>query len=212
MMDDGMLEDAKWKRIQEVLGAEAQGRTPHAVASKKTLFGIESSVEAQMRNLMRPSDLGQDELRSELLAILVPLADTLDERLIVGRADRYFVHVGRSLGFYIPSYPFDPAGDLKNFLSEYGVSDVPSWYRAIGIDKGLDALAGFTLLAFREMGKDTWQPALALGADLVDVTRFLPLSQSGLLENADLTVLSSIRGSLVNLGLIERDGEETDNV
>ncbi|MGI6032220.1 MAG: hypothetical protein ACOX69_02210 [Coriobacteriales bacterium] len=212
MMDDGMLEDAKWKRIQEVLGAEAQGKTPHAVASKKTLFGIESSVEAQIRNLMRPSDLGQDERRSELLAVLAPLADTLDERLIVGRADRYFVHVGRSHGFYIPSYPFDPAGDLKCFLSEYGVSDVPGWYRALGIDKGFDALAGFTLLAYREAGEDTWRVSLAQGADLVDVTRFLPLSQSGILENADFAVLCSIRGALVDLGLVEGEGEETANV
>lgn len=38
-------EEIRWERMREVLAAEAQGRPVQPVASKRTLFGIPSSVE-----------------------------------------------------------------------------------------------------------------------------------------------------------------------
>jgi len=38
-------DEKRWKRIQEMLAADAQGKTVRPVVSQRTLFGIRSSVE-----------------------------------------------------------------------------------------------------------------------------------------------------------------------
>ena len=38
-------DEKRWKRIQEMLAAEASGKTMRPVVSQRTLFGIPSTVE-----------------------------------------------------------------------------------------------------------------------------------------------------------------------
>ncbi len=38
----------QWRMMQQLIGAEAQGRRPHAINSTRTLFGIKSHVEEVM--------------------------------------------------------------------------------------------------------------------------------------------------------------------
>lgn len=62
-------------------------------------------------------------------------------------AVRYIWVYARKQGWYIPSYPMDPAGEVRDFLADAGVHDVPEWYRAIGVDASVYAhLADFRLL------------------------------------------------------------------
>ena len=44
----GLSEDKKWEMLQQALGAGARGDEPPMLVSKRTLFGIRSSIEEQM--------------------------------------------------------------------------------------------------------------------------------------------------------------------
>ena len=43
--------------------------------------------------------------------------------------------IGRRLGFYIPDYPLESNLEVRRFLAEYGVEDVPSWYERFGVPR-----------------------------------------------------------------------------
>lgn len=64
----GYREDEKrWKRIQEMLAAEATGKTVRPTVSRRTLFGIPSTVEQTIERIVaedeeaRRSKRGRDE-------------------------------------------------------------------------------------------------------------------------------------------------------
>lgn len=44
--------DKKWELIQQLIGADAQGRDPKPLVSQRTLFGIRSSVEEQVEAIV----------------------------------------------------------------------------------------------------------------------------------------------------------------
>ena len=44
----GLPEDKKWEMFQQILAAGIHGDEPRAVVSRRTLFGIRSSVEEKM--------------------------------------------------------------------------------------------------------------------------------------------------------------------
>ena len=48
MRDD----ERRWKQIQDLLAAEASGRQPKPFVSQRTLFGIRSTVEQQIDQIV----------------------------------------------------------------------------------------------------------------------------------------------------------------
>ena len=50
-------EERQWELMREALLAEAQGKTPRPVASKRTLFGIRSSVEEAVDKIAAEEDM-----------------------------------------------------------------------------------------------------------------------------------------------------------
>ena len=61
MRDD----ERRWKRLQEVLAAEAAGKEVRPCVSQRTLFGIPSTVEQQIQKIVEEDEarhrIGQDE-------------------------------------------------------------------------------------------------------------------------------------------------------
>ena len=64
-------DEKRWKRIQEMLAAEASGKTLRPMVSQRTLFGIPSTVEQTIERIVaedeearrakrRQSDAGRD--------------------------------------------------------------------------------------------------------------------------------------------------------
>lgn len=45
-------DEKRWKRIQEVLAAEASGKTLRPMVSQRTLFGIPSTVEQTIERIV----------------------------------------------------------------------------------------------------------------------------------------------------------------
>ena len=45
-------DEKRWKRIQEMLAAEASGKTMRPVVSQRTLFGIPSTVEQTIERIV----------------------------------------------------------------------------------------------------------------------------------------------------------------
>lgn len=58
-----------------------------------------------------------------------------DDTIMLYDADQYIWAYTRSQGYYIPSYPMDPAGEIREFFADEGVHDVPGWYKTIGVDE-----------------------------------------------------------------------------
>ena len=54
----------QWQVMQQILGAEAQGKRPAAINSTRTLFGIKSHVEEVME-AVAAEDLGRAKERIE---------------------------------------------------------------------------------------------------------------------------------------------------
>lgn len=44
-------------------------------------------------------------------------------------------NVARHEGYDIPSYPLAGCGDSREFLRDFGVSDVPGWYERVGVTR-----------------------------------------------------------------------------
>ncbi len=49
-------EEQTWKRMRDVLIAEANGKDPHTVVSTRTLFGIPSTVEQVIDSVAAEED------------------------------------------------------------------------------------------------------------------------------------------------------------
>ena len=45
-------DEKRWKHIQEVLAADAQGKSPKPFVSQRTLFGIKSTVEEAIEQIV----------------------------------------------------------------------------------------------------------------------------------------------------------------
>lgn len=55
--------DRKWKRIQDQLGAQIRCDEPARFSSRRTLFGIQSSVEAKMDEIAKEMEAEAAERR-----------------------------------------------------------------------------------------------------------------------------------------------------
>ena len=59
-----MNEEQKWQMIKEALAAEAQGRPIRPIASRRTLFGIKSSVEEAVEKIAQEDEERRRNQRS----------------------------------------------------------------------------------------------------------------------------------------------------
>lgn len=201
-----------WDRINEALLSAAQGKTPTPVVSRRTLFGIPSAVELKMQAIVAEVARGAEDpaaraKANELRGKLASVADSLESRLTVGRASRYFVFRARSAGYDIPAYPFAGSGELKEFLHDQGVASVPEWYERLGIGTSdLAALDARALVSFQREACE-FEVALFDGVSFVDDSRFCPLAGSAYLANAGYASLESLACALD--ALIGESGEQT---
>jgi hypothetical protein len=61
----GYREDEKrWKRIQDMLAAEASGQTIRPAVSQRTLFGIPSTVEQTIERIVEEDERERREKRN----------------------------------------------------------------------------------------------------------------------------------------------------
>ena len=56
-------DEKRWKRIQEMLAAEATGKTMRPVVSQRTLFGIPSMVEQTIERIVAEDEAKRQEKR-----------------------------------------------------------------------------------------------------------------------------------------------------
>lgn len=195
-----------WDRINEALGAEALGRSLAPHVSRRTLFGIKSDVEATMERIAAEAAGGgadADDANRAARAELDRLARGLGPRLVLGRADRYYIYRARSAGYDIPAYPFSRSGELVEFLSDESAADVSDWYAALGVTPSqYRNLAAYALVALR--GEDgVWAQRLVGGMGMyVDASRFVPLEKAAYLDSAPASViaraLAAVRSLLLN--------------
>jgi len=61
--------------------------------------------------------------------------ELLGSRVVVCDAPVYFEVFGRSQGYYLPSYPLDGRGEIRDLLADWGVPNLLGWYGRIGIDR-----------------------------------------------------------------------------
>ena len=190
---------SNWDHIQQVLGAEIQGK-PLRVASKRTLFGITSGIEKAMDAIaLEAAHAGHEhvpdadssdaaDLRNRINIRAVELGDAVT----IGRADRYFIHQGRSAGFYIPSYPFDPAGEFDEFMQAAGARNLAEWYEAQGMTaeqySSVDVLVA---VAVRRRDR-IWQALFLGGAQHLSNPGFVALASSGFIDRCSTQALEKI--------------------
>ena len=56
-------EERRWKRIQEMLASEAAGKPPRPVVSQRTLFGIPSTVELAIEQIVAEDEQARKRKR-----------------------------------------------------------------------------------------------------------------------------------------------------
>ena len=89
--------------------------------------------------------------RMSLLRQVDLLSFVMGEGLVAGPASQYCYYYARRQGYDIPPFPLAGCGEIKEFFSDQGVSNVPEWYSKIGIDeKGYTCLHERTIVAVRD--------------------------------------------------------------
>ena len=189
------------------------------VVSQRTLFGIPSTVEVQMAKFaaelaheraviqaecasgaegepLEEDGSGADDAGVVLRKRVKAAAREMGADALIGRGMRYFIFAGREAGFDIPAYPFDPKGELKDFLAERGVRNLPGYYAGLGIpqDRYEDVQTHALLVLPRPDGPE--RGVLLRGAEYCDATRFVPLCESRFLDLCDAGALRAIAREL----------------
>lgn len=185
------------------------------VVSQRTLFGIPSTVEVQMAKFaaelayeravaqaecasgaegvpLEEDGSGADDAEVVLRKRVKAAACEMGADALIGRGMRYFIFAGREAGFDIPAYPFDPKGELKDFLAERGVRNLPGYYAGLGIPQARyeDVQTHALLVLRRPDGPE--RGVLLRGAEYCDATRFVPLCESRFLDLCDAGALRTI--------------------
>lgn len=189
------------------------------VVSQRTLFGIPSTVEVQMAKFaaelaheraviqaecasgaegepLEEDGSGAEDAGVVLRKRVKAVACEMGADALIGRGMRYFIFAGREAGFDIPAYPFDPKGELKDFLAERGVRNLPGYYAGLGIpqDRYEDVQTHALLVLHRPDGPE--RGVLLRGAEYCDATRFVPLCESRFLDLCDAGALRAIAREL----------------
>ncbi len=95
------------------------------------LVGVVERIECLLRGGVEPMARGVSPAR------LVRLVDeAMGEDLVRFPDGRMLIwHIARHDGYRIPDYPMAGCGDVKEFLADEGVRNVPGWYREhLGMD------------------------------------------------------------------------------
>ena len=211
--------DTSWDKIQEALTAAIRGDEMPPVVSQRTLFGIPSTVEVQMakfaaelaheravsqgggastdaRAQSEAGSSGADAVEATLRKRVKAAAREMGADALIGRGMRYFIFAGREAGFDIPAYPFDPKGELKDFLAERGVRNLPGYYAGLGIPQDrYEDVQTHALLVLRRPDASE-RGVLLRGAEYCDATRFVPLCESRFLDLCDAGALRAIAREL----------------
>ena len=211
--------DTSWDKIQEALTAAILGDEMPPVVSQRTLFGIPSTVEVQMakfaaelaheravsqgggastdaRAQSEAGSSGDDAVEATLRKRVKAAAREMGADALIGRGMRYFIFAGREAGFDIPAYPFDPKGELKDFLAERGVRNLPGYYAGLGIPQDrYEDVQTHALLVLRRPDASE-RGVLLRGAEYCDATRFVPLCESRFLDLCDAGALRAIAREL----------------
>lgn len=58
-------DEKRWKRIQELLAAEASGKTVRPTVSQRTLFGIPSTVEQTIERIVAEDEQARKKKREQ---------------------------------------------------------------------------------------------------------------------------------------------------
>ena len=58
-------DEKRWKRIQELLAAEASGKTVRPTISQRTLFGIPSTVEQTIERIVAEDEQARKKKREQ---------------------------------------------------------------------------------------------------------------------------------------------------
>ncbi len=108
----------------------------------------------------------------------------LGNRLEAGDASHYLIHYARRQGYDLPPFPLAGCGEMKQFLADEGVADMPSWYEKVGIAREVyPHLHEKTLVAIRRIdGKR--RIMLFDGILYQEYATFLPLEESGFIRKA----------------------------
>ena len=94
-------DERRWKRIQELLAAEASGKAPRPAMSQRTLFGIPSTVEQTIARAVADDEEARRMKRSsETHRIEHPLEPVFDERSCVLVLGTMPSPKSREVGFY----------------------------------------------------------------------------------------------------------------
>jgi len=64
---------------------------------------------------------------------LLLVVDLCDSWACIYDGMGYIFEYGRHQGYNLPPYPLAGCGEIREFLADQGVSDVPSWYERIGV-------------------------------------------------------------------------------
>ncbi len=117
--------------------------------------------------------------RMSLLRQVDLLSFVMGEGLVAGPASQYCYYYARRQGYDIPPFPLAGCGEIKEFFSDQGVSNVPEWYSKIGIDeKGYTCLHERTIVVVRD-AHNRRMAYLLDGEYHTQDKDFLSLSESG---------------------------------
>jgi hypothetical protein len=62
------------------------------------------------------------------------VVDLCSDRAVLHDGMAYIFAYGRHQGYNLPPYPLAGCGEIREFLSDQGVTNLPEWYERIGID------------------------------------------------------------------------------
>lgn len=113
-------------------------------------------------------------------------------RLLVGDASHYIFDFARRQGYDVPAVPYAGNGELKKFLSDEGVGNIPEWYAKIGMaGESYQNLYEKTIVAVSN-GRGQRHVILLDGQLYGDYGAFQTLSESGFIKKAKPQIVEAV--------------------
>ena len=119
-------------------------------------------------------------------------AIAVGDRAEVGDASQYVFHRARREGYDLPPFPLAGCGEIRRFLVDEGVRNLPEWYAKIGIEgEAYVRLHEKTLVSVRS--STGMRTVLLIVGLLYDrQAGFVPLAESDLVRRLDEEELMSL--------------------
>ncbi len=93
------------------------------------------AVELRVHDLVARQVAHPELPRTSGVRTLKLVIELLGSRIVVCDGPAYLRIFGNSQGYYLPSYPLDGQGEIRELLADWGVRDLPGWHERIGIDR-----------------------------------------------------------------------------